>query len=421
MSTTSSATKHDTKHDTRHDAGAGLSVLIADKFEESGIQALEAHGCRVTSRPELTADDLADAVRELDPNVLVVRSTKVHAPVFDAGQRLSLVIRAGAGYDTIDVAAASDRAVFVANCPGKNSVAVAELAWALILACDRRLPEQTAALQRGEWNKKGFAKARGLHGRTLGVVGLGRIGHAVAERGRAFGMPVVAWSRSLTPERAEAMGYEYCATPLDVARRADVISLHVASKPETKHLVNAEFCSALRPGTILINTTRGAVVDEAALLKAVRDEGVRVGLDVYASEPAAGDKSFSNPLLEEPNVVGTHHVGASTDQAQQAIAGETVRILTAYADTGTVPNCVNRAARSAATCLLTVRHLNRAGVLAHVFGVLSTLNVEEMENIIFAGAGGACARIQLDAAPSAEQLDAIRQNQSILTVSVASV
>ena len=415
--TTSSRAQTDTKK------ADGPIVLLADKFEASGIAALEQHGCTVHSRPELTADDLHVAVGEVDPDVLVVRSTKVNAAALDAGIRLSLIIRAGAGYDTIDVAGASDRAIFIANCPGKNALAVAELAWALILACDRRIPDQTAALRRGEWDKKGFAKARGLHGRTLGIVGLGRIGHAVADRGKAFGMNVVAWSRSLTPEEAEEQGYGYCASPLDVAKQADVVSVHVASKPETKHLIDAAFCGALAPDSILINTTRGAVVDEAAVLAAVKEKGLRVGLDVYETEPAAGDKAFTNALLDEPMVVGTHHVGASTDQAQQAIATETVRILTTYAATGEVPNCVNRAAQSPATYLLTVRHLNKAGVLAHVLDVLSTtsINVEEMENIIFAGSKAACARIQLDAAPNASQLAQIRSHESVLSSNLAHV
>jgi D-3-phosphoglycerate dehydrogenase len=400
-----------------------MTVLIADKFQASGLERMKALGCTVDFQPDLTTDDLADAMRRIDPDVLIVRSTKVPAPVFEAAGKLSLVIRAGAGYDTIDVAAASAHGVFVANCPGKNSVAVAELAWGLILSCDRRIPDQTADLRAGAWDKKGYAKAAGLYGRTLGIVGLGRIGEAVAERGRAFGMRVVGWSRSLTPERAEALGIEFCATPLDVARDADVISLHVASNADTKELVNEKFCEALKPGAILVNTTRGAVIKEAALTAAIRDKGVRAGLDVYKGEPAAGDKSFTNPIVKEAGVYGTHHVGASTDQAQEAIAGEAVRILEVYATNGEVPNCVNRAASSPATHLLTVRHLNRAGVLAHVFGVLShaSINVEEMENIIYEGAEAACARIQLDSAPTPPQLEEIRHNEHILSIDLTSV
>ncbi|MBT8485396.1 MAG: hydroxyacid dehydrogenase, partial [Phycisphaerae bacterium] len=360
--------------------GPTATILIADKFEPSGIAAARALGCQVESQPDLNTADLAAAIAETNPHILIVRSTKVPAAAFDAGEQLSLVIRAGAGYDNIDVAAASDHGVFVANCPGKNACAVAEMTWGLILACDRRIPDQTADLRRGVWDKKGYGKSRGLFGRTLGIVGLGRIGREVARRGRAFGMNVVAYSRSLTPEQAEELDLVYCASPLDVAKAADVVSIHVASTPDTAKLVDDRFCEALQPNAILINTSRGAVVDEAALTRAIRKKGLRVGLDVYGQQPAPTEKAFEDPIVQESGVYGTHHAGASTDQAQEAIAAETVRIIATYLARGEVPNCVNRADASPATCLLTVRHLNRTGVLAHVFHVLSDagINVEEM-------------------------------------------
>ncbi|MEO1130392.1 MAG: NAD(P)-dependent oxidoreductase, partial [Planctomycetota bacterium] len=286
-----------------------MQILIADKFEQSGIDTLKGAGCTVVSAPDLTPDDLPDAIAEHDPEVLVVRSTKVPAPVFERAGRLSLIVRAGAGYDTIDVAAASSHGIFVANCPGKNSVAVAELAWGLILACDRRIPDQCAELRDGTWNKKLYGKARGIYGRTLGVIGLGRIGEEVVRRAHAFGMPVVAWSRSLTDARASELGVRRVASPIDVAREADVVSLHVAATPETKHLVDAAFCEALKPGAYLINTTRGSVVDEAALLDAVRTKNVRAGLDVFATEPGSGDSTSDIEIAREPMVFGTHHVG----------------------------------------------------------------------------------------------------------------
>jgi len=399
------------------------TVLIADKFQTTGIAGLEALGCRVDSQPSLNRETLADAVRELDPDVLIVRSTKVPESVFESAGKLSLVVRAGAGYDNIDVAAASARGVFVANCPGKNAIAVAELAWGLILACDRRIPDQTEDLRRGVWDKKGYGKGRGLYGRTLGVIGLGRIGEAVVTRAAAFGMNVIAWSRSLTPERAKTLGVEYRATPIDVARDADVVSLHVAAKPETTGLVNDEFIDAMKDGAYLINTARGAVVDGDALARGVREKGLRLGLDVYAQQPTPEDKTFADPIIGQPGVYGTHHAGASTDQAQEAIAAETVRIVKGYLDSGDVANCVNRAASSPATCLLTVRHLNRPGVLAHVFQTLSAagINVEEMENIIYEGANAACARILLGTRPSVTQVGEVRTNENILSAELSAV
>lgn len=400
-----------------------VDVLIADKFPGSGIEAMERLGCTIHSDPDITATTLPEALRGQDPDVLIVRSTKVTPEAFQAAGRLSLVIRAGAGYDTIDVAAASARGVFVANCPGKNAIAVAELTWGLILACDRRIPDQTADLRAGTWDKKGYGKARGLAGGTLGIVGLGRIGREVAQRGRAFGMNVVAWSRSLTQEKADCLGIGYCSSLINLAKMADVVSVNVAATPETKDLIDEPFCLAMKDGAILVNTSRGSVVSSDAVTRAIAEKHIRVGMDVWAKQPAATDTAFADPLINHPGVFGTHHCGASTDQAQQAVAAETVRIVDSYIATGQVPNCVNRCASTPATTLLTVRHLNRPGVLAHVFYTLgqSGINVEEMENIIYEGHEAACARIQLDDQPAEEHLTAIRANDHVLSVTLSTI
>ncbi|MHC5022319.1 MAG: NAD(P)-dependent oxidoreductase [Planctomycetota bacterium] len=398
-----------------------MSVLIADKFQAHGVEALEAAGCRVQHEPDLGADSIPEAMSRIDPDVLIVRGTKVTAAALEAGQNLSLIVRAGAGYDTIDVKTASARGVFIANCPGKNSIAVAELAWALILACDRRVPDQTVELRAGQWNKKTFSEAAGLYGRTIGIVGLGRIGLDVAHRARAFGMKVVAWSRSLTQERADELGIGYCSSLINLAKMADVVSVHVAATADTEKLINDQFCQAMKNGAYFINTSRGSVVDEDALIKVIREKGVRAGLDVYAREPAAADPAFTDPIVQEPGVYGTHHVGACTEQAQNSVADEAVRIIQTYQATGDVPNCVNRATSTTATTLLTVRHLNHPGVLAHVFYTLgqANINVEEMENIIYDGAEAACARIQLGDLPDDSHINTIRANDNVLSVTLA--
>ena len=401
-----------------------MRVLIADKFEKVGIDGLKDLGCTVTSHPEVKAGELPALVREVDPHILIVRSKKVTADTLRAGAALSLVIRAGAGIDTIDVDAASGLGVFVSNCPGKNSIAVAELVLGLLLSCDRRIPDQVAALRQGRWNKAEYQKARGLHGRRLGIVGLGRIGREIAVRARGFGMRVVAWSRNLTHEEAQQLGLVYAQTPLEVARLSDAVTINVAATPETKHLVNAEFLAAMRPGGYLINTSRGSVVDEAALQQAVREKGIRAGLDVFQNEPSGGTGEFHAELLQEPGVYGTHHVGASTEQAQVAIAHEVIRIVQAFQASGEVPNVVNRLARSAATHVLSIRHRNRPGVLAHVFGVLAQveINVEEVENIIYHGAQATLARIHLDGEPNHGALDRIRTgNADIISVELSEI
>src|ERR1051326_50815 len=196
-----------------------MRVLIADKFEQSGRDGLQSLGCEISFQPDLKDDALVAVIKEIAPDVLVVRGTKITESRLDAGP-VKLVVRAGAAFNTIDVAAASKRGIYVSNCPGKSSIAVAELAFALILALDRRIADNVIALRKGEWNKKEFSKARGLFGRTLGLIGLGKIGQEMIPRARAFGMPVIAWSRSLTPEKAEALGIERKGSPLDIARRS---------------------------------------------------------------------------------------------------------------------------------------------------------------------------------------------------------
>jgi D-3-phosphoglycerate dehydrogenase len=331
------------------------------------------------------------------------------------------VVRAGAGYNTIDVAAASRRGIYVSNCPGKNSVAVAELAFALILALDRHVADNVIALRQGQWNKTGFSKARGLLGRTLGLIGVGRIGHEMIPRAKAFGMPVTAWSRSLTPEAAKELGVEYQASAIDVAKASDIVSVHVAANPQTRGLIDANFFDAMRPGAYFINTSRGEVVDQVALGWAVRSDGVRAGLDVFANEPSGGTGEFTDEIVKLDGVYGTHHIGASTDQAQEAIAAETVRIVKIFQETGKVPNVVNIAKATPATCALVVRHLDRPGVLAGVLDIVSgaRINVQEMENIVFDGAQAAVARINLETAPTADLLDQIQSaNPNVLELSL---
>ena len=401
-----------------------MRVLIADKFEKVGIDGLKEIGCDVDSQPDLGADTLPGALERVDPQILIVRSTKVTAAALKSAASLSLVIRAGAGVDNIDMPTASGLGIFVANCPGKNSIAVAELVMGLILAADRRIPDQVADLRAGQWCKGEYSKARGLHGRTLGIVGLGQIGREILLRARAFGMHAVAWSRSLTHAEADSLGVAYAETPLEVAQRSDVVTINVAANAETKRMVNAEFLAAMRPGSYFINTSRGSVVDEAALLEVIRTKGIRAGLDVYDGEPGGAKAEFRSELASAPGVYGTHHVGASTDQAQVAIAHEVIRIVQEFLVNGTVPNCVNRLARSTATHVLAVRHHNRPGVLAHVFRVLAdgSINVEEVENIIYPGAKATLARIHLDGRPAPEDLAAIRSgNPHIISIELTEV
>ena len=412
-----------------------MKVLVADKFEQSGIQGLKDAGCEVVYEPDLKDDGLAEAIKASGADVLVVRSTKVTSPMLDAG-RLSLIVRAGAGYNTIDVAGASKRGIYVSNCPGKNAIAVAELAFALILSLDRRVPDNVAELRAGKWNKKDYSKAQGLYGKTLGLLGAGSIAQEMIRRAAGFGLKVVLWSRRfngeqrpITEDEARELGIEQAmratridlaATPGDVAERADILSVHLALGADTRNLINADLLARMKPGAMFVNTSRGEVVDHAALAAAVQQKKLRVGLDVFANEPAAATGDFQDDLLALPGVYGTHHIGASTDQAQEAIAAETVRIVRSYKETGRVPNVVNLAKRTPATHMLVVRHHDRPGVLAHVFDELreANLNVQETENIVFEGAEAAVARINLDGPPSEQVCGKVKKNQHVLDLQV---
>jgi D-3-phosphoglycerate dehydrogenase len=390
-----------------------MKVLIADKFEESGINGLKVIGCEVVYSPDLKDDSLVEAVRDSQADILVVRSTRVTEAALAAG-RLSLVVRAGAGYNTIDVKAASSRGIYVSNCPGKNSIAVAELAFAHILALDRRLPDNVADLRAGKWNKKEYGKARGLYGRTLGLIGLGPIGREMIARAKAFGMDVTGWSRSLTPESAAELGIAYRQTIIEVAYDCDILSVHIALAPDTRGVINDGVFDAMKPGSYLINTSRAEVVDQGALKRAVKTKGIRAGLDVFANEPEGATGDFDDEIVTLPNIYGTHHIGASTDQAQEAIAAETLRIISAFKETGKVPNVVNLADHTPATHLLVVRHQDRPGVLAYVLNEIkaANINVQRMENIVFAGAEAAVARIELDGALGTETMNRIRDGNN---------
>ena len=397
-----------------------MNVLVADRFEQTGIDGLTNAGCDVSYQPDLKDAALAEAIRETRANVLVVRGTPVTAAMLEGGA-LSLIVRAGAGYNTIDVAAASRQGIYVSNCPGQNAIAVAELAFGLMLALDRRIPDNVADLRASRWNKKEYATARGLFGRTLGLLGYGNIGQEVARRAHGFGMRTIVWSRRFAAAATAVepssrltdlagVPVQIAASPQAMAERADILSVHLALTAATRGFLDSSILERLRPGAYVINTARAELIDSAALERAVRERGVRVGVDVFANEPTAATGVFSDGIVQWPNVYGTHHIGGSTDQAQEAIAAETVRVIVTHKNTGKVPNVVNLATKTPATHMLVVRHRDRPGVLAHVFDRLRSglINVQETENVVFEGAEAAVARINLDQAPSDALLQAIR-------------
>ncbi len=391
-----------------------IKILIADKLSPLAVDKLKKLGAEIEVNPDLKADDLPNAIGEAE--VLVVRSTKVTSQTIDAAHNLSLIIRAGAGVNTIDLKAASTHGIHVANCPGMNTAAVAELALGLIIACDRRIPNATEDMRNGKWRKKEYGKAAGLKGQTLGIVGMGSIGRALAKAAKGLDIHVIGWSRSLTPELAEELNIGYCKTPFELAEKSDIVSVHLASTPETKHFINTEFLNKMKDGTSFVNTSRGEVVDSEALKKAIDEKGLKAGLDVYENEPGSGDDTFHDTDFAA-KIMCTPHIGASTEQASNAIAQGVVDNISQYLNTGKPLFSVNlRGKRSHIN--LVVRHYNRVGVLAGVLDVLKNvgINVEEMENTIFDGGEAASCNLLLDKTPDESSMKRLADMDNIIQV-----
>lgn len=309
-------------------------ILIADSLDASGLEVFRAAGADLHL---LTADErprLAELIGGFD--ALVVRSaTRVTAELLAAGAGLKVVGRAGIGVDNVDVKAATERGILVVNAPTANALSATEHTFALLLALARNVPAADAALRRGEWERKRFVGTE-LQGKTLGVIGFGRIGQRVAARARAFEMKVVAHDPFLDATAARRLGVELLALP-ELLARADVITLHTPLTEQTRGLLGAAELAAMKPGSFLVNCGRGGVVDEAALLAAL-DSGPLAGaaLDVFATEPPA---DFN--LMRHPKVVTTPHIGAQTREAQERIATETARMVLAALDGSLAVTAVN--------------------------------------------------------------------------------
>ena len=313
-----------------------MKVLVADSFPKNHMQTLTDNGFEVIYEPKLGENDIPNTVK--DAEFIVVRSTNVNAAAINAGTNLKIVIRAGSGYNNIDVAAATAKGVSVANTPGKNSIAVAELAMGFIIALDRKIPDNVKDFNSSVWNKAKYSKAEGLYGKTLGIVGVGNIGKEIAKRAQAFGMKVIGYD----VVKSEGLGIEYVEDIEKLISVADIISLHVPVNPQTKGMFNDKLFGLMKKGAILINTSRAEVIDEDALIKAVKEKGVVAGVDVFKDEPEGKDGAVTSKLQNIDGIYVTHHIGASTEQAQDAVAEETVKIIMDYKNSGKVLHCVNK-------------------------------------------------------------------------------
>jgi len=393
-----------------------MRILVADNFPESGREYLSSRGHVVDFQPALTGPDLGAAIANAE--VLVVRSTEVTADAIENAPELALIIRAGAGTNTIDKKAAAAHAIYVSNVPGRNAIAVAELTLGLILAIYRRIPDNVADLRTRTWKKGAYSKGLGLKDRNLGIVGVGAIGLAVATRAASFGLRLHAVDKpreAATRERMTDLGFVLHPDLVALLSAVDIISFHVPATAETRHLVDAELLAALTPGTVLINTSRSDVIDESALVAAIDDKDLWVGLDVFADEPSTGDGQIESALAGHPRVYGTHHIGASTAQAQEAVAAGVLEVIDAFA-AGTILNCVNLQPQMPDTTSITVRHQDRVGVLAAILMLVrdAGINVEHMSNLIFQGAHAATATLDLKGAVGADLLKRLEEIPDVI-------
>ena len=399
-----------------------MKILFADALPEFHIDILRQRGDECVVEPDISAEDLPNALEGID--VLVVRSTKVTAEAIASSDQLSLIVRSGAGTNTIDCQAAADAGIYVCNVPGTNSVAVAELTLGLLLAIDRHIADCVVDLRNGQWNKKKYSEADGLLGKTLGIIGVGEIGLAVAERARSFGMSVIAVRNSNRrvdiESRIRSVGIRLVDDQETLLSESDVVSIHVPGGGSTEGLVDANFLNQMKDGSVLLNTSRGEVVDEKALLNALETKNMRAGLDVFCDEPKTGTSQFNSSLASHPRVVGSHHIGASTKQAQDATSNGTIEVIEGYRN-GEVINCVNMATSRIGTASITVRHFDQVGVLAEVFRVLrnAKINVQTVKNNVFLGANSAVAVLDVSGELTPEICEELRGLEHVIQIQVA--
>ena len=390
-----------------------LKVLVADKFPDKYIQQMKNLDLEVIYEPKLGEKDLPQAAKEVD--ILIVRSTIVNEETIKNSNKLNLIIRAGSGVNNINIQAANKKGVYVANCPGMNAVAVAELAVGLMISLDRFIPDNVSDFRNSSWNKDKYSKGKGLKGKTLGIIGVGAIGKEVAKRALAFEMNV--YGKDIT--RIEGVQIKDFSEMDKLLPLCDIITIHLPATPDTKGLFNKKMFGYMKNGAYLINTSRQDVIVEDDLLEAIKEKNLRVALDVFKGEPEGKTGEVKSKLQDNPNIYVTHHIGASTEQAQDAVAQETVNIINHYIHSGVIDHWVNRAKITDVHHQLVVKHFDKPGVLASVLELLreGDINIEEIENVIFDGGIAACCTMKLKNAATADMLKKMSENPNVISVS----
>lgn len=367
-------------------------ILIADSLAPNVVKRLEEEGCKVRMDPSISEKSLPNEINDYD--ILVVRSTKVTRLAIESAKSLKLIIRAGAGVNTIDINAASEKGIYVTNTPGCNSDAVAELTIGHLIACDRQIVQNSINLRNGEWKKENYLNCCGLKGRTLGLLGAGNVAQRVIKIAHAIGMEVIVWSYFFDENDAARLGVTRVLDKMDVARNSDAISIHIPYTSETHHLISKEFFDAMKPGAIIVNTARGEIIDTKALAEAIKEKGIKAGLDVYENEPASSSSSFDQSDFAQIISSSTCHIGGSTKQASELIANETINVVMTYIKTGKVLNCVNIENDPNCDSILSIRH---KGALSQIIQFITKNNAQilSMNNELLKGGEGQICTIKI--------------------------
>lgn len=313
-------------------------ILISDSVNQRSIEILESAGYSVTYKTDFTRDELLDAVG--DYNALIVRSaTKVDNDLISRMKSMEVIGRAGAGVDNIDLAAASKKGILVMNTPGGNTISTSEHTMAMMLSLCRNIPQANQSILQGKWDRKKFSGTE-LRGKTLAILGLGKIGREVAKRSKSFGMNLIGYDPLISEEAANELGVKLYNLD-EIWKLADIITVHVPLNSETKNLINRDVLLRCKKGVKLINCARGGIINERDLFEALENETVSgAALDVYETEPP----DFSNPILNHPKVVCTPHLGASTEEAQELVAIQIAEQIVDYFSSGRISGAVNLSA-----------------------------------------------------------------------------
>lgn len=395
-----------------------MRLLITDSIDTQPLEELRVLGIEIVTNFTLTQETLASALAGV--GILVVRQTEVSAQALENARELNLIVRAGGGTGNIDVEAASARGIYVANCPGKNATATAELAMAVALALDRRLFDAARELAEGRWERSKYGSEAGLFGRHLGVAGLGAVGREVLSRARAFGMKPHVFSRGMSAAKAQKLEVAYAPSLERLAAVSDVLTVHLPLNPQTRGCISRLVLEALPQDAIVVNTARAELFDLDALAEIAPKKNLRLGLDVFPREPRTPSAEFVTPLAKIPGVLCTPHIGGSTRQAQRAIAEEVTRVVRSFLTEEDVPNVVNVCAASPARFVIVLRQLDKVGALANTLNVLKRhgINIEEISNTVFDGAKATCTKLRVSGRPSDACLKEIGAFEETLRVDV---